>query len=198
MLFTELQRFADPKSIFFLYGFKTLFTAAVLLWGFHKRKQEIPGAWDWRAAVLGAVVLVLWLIPAFLGKPAESGSFNPYVFETPAARLAAILVRLSGAVLVVPVMEELLWRSFLMRYLIQSDFLKIPLGAYKPLAFWMTVGAFTLVHRPWEWPAAVITGILYGGYLVKTQNLKGCILAHAVTNLGLGVYVVLTQQWFFW
>ncbi len=198
MLLTELQRFADARSIFFLYALKTFLTAALLFWGFRGRPEEIPGSWDFRAAALGILVLILWLIPALFWAPAETPSFNPEVFATPAAKAAAILIRIAGAVLVVPLMEELVWRSFLMRYLIQNDFLKIPLGTFKPFAFWMTVGAFTLVHRSWEWPAAVLTGVLYGGYLVKTRNLKGCVLAHAVTNLGLGLYTVVTRQWFFW
>jgi membrane protease YdiL (CAAX protease family) len=44
----------------------------------------------------------------------------------------------------------------------------------------------------------IATGILYGLYLVKTKNLIGCIIAHATTNLGLAIYVVYTQKWYFW
>ena len=103
-----------------------------------------------------------------------------------------------GAVLIVPIMEELIWRSFLMRYLVKANFLTIPLGHYSHLSFWGTVIAFTLVHRPWEWPVAAATGILYGAYIVKRKNLIGCMLAHATTNLGLAVYVLITGSWHYW
>ena len=53
-------------------------------------------------------------------------AFNPYSFNWhPAVVWALIAVRLIGAVIVVPVMEELFWRSFLLRYIINSDFAKI-------------------------------------------------------------------------
>lgn len=200
MLLTELQRLAGPQEVFFVYAAKTFMTGALLFWLFRRRAGEIPGTLrDGRAVLLGAAVLGLWLIPAWVwpsaGRPV---TFNPEVFTDPAARAAAILIRTAGAALVVPVMEELLWRSFLMRYLIQQDFLKIPVGTYRAFSFAVTAAAFTLVHKDWEWPAAAVTGLFYGAYLVKTKNLRGCILAHGVTNLGLAVYVVLTRQWYFW
>lgn len=200
MVLTELQRFADPQSIFFVYALKTILTGSLIVWCFQGKYLEIEGSFvDLRAAVLGVAVLVLWIMPTFFfGDLPKEVSFNPGVFNNVLAQYAAILIRTAGAVLVVPIMEELLWRSFLMRYLIQPDFLKIPFGTYRPIAFWITVAAFTLVHRSWEWPVAALTGILYGTYAVKTRNLKGCILAHAVTNLGLAVYTVVTGQWFFW
>lgn len=200
MLLTELQRFAGPQSIFFVYGLKTILTGAVIVWAFRGKFHEIEGRFgDFRAAALGLAVLALWILPSliFPDQPKEV-SFDPGVFDHAFAQAAAVLIRAAGAVLVVPVMEELLWRSFLMRYLIQQDFLKIPFGTYKLLPFIITAAAFTLVHRPWEWPAAAVTGLLYGAYAVKTKNLKGCILAHAVTNLGLAFYTVITGQWFFW
>ncbi len=200
MLLTELQRFADPQSIFFVYALKTILTGALILWVFQGKYREIEGSFaDLRAAVLGVTVLVVWILPTLIFKDLPKDiSFDPGVFDNVLAQGAAILIRAAGAVLVVPIMEELLWRSFLMRYLIQPDFLKIPFGTYRSIPFWITVAAFTLVHRPWEWPVAALTGILYGAYAVKTKNLKGCILAHAVTNLGLAVYTVITGQWFFW
>lgn len=200
MLLTELQRFAGPQTIFFVYALKTILTGAFIVLAFQGKYREIEGSFaDLRAAVLGVTVLVLWILPTliFNDLPKEV-SFDPRVFDNALAQCAAILIRTAGAVLVVPIMEELLWRSFLMRYLIQPDFLKIPFGTFRLFPFWITVAAFTIVHRPWEWPVAALTGILYGAYAVKTRNLKGCILAHAVTNLGLAIYTVITGQWFFW
>jgi len=108
------------------------------------------------------------------------------------------VARVTGACLVVPVMEELLWRSFLMRWLINKDFLGVSLGTYTHISFWITVFCFVSVHRPWEWGVTLVAGILYGAYLVRTKNLVGCVIAHAVTNLGLAVYVVYSGSWFYW
>ncbi|HTL47551.1 MAG TPA: CAAX prenyl protease-related protein [Verrucomicrobiae bacterium] len=199
LLLTELQRFGTPQSIFWIYGFKIAVTTAVLLFLFRGRGAEISGRFDPAAAGLGLIVLAIWIV---LGNsiPAERGvSFDPGVFANVPVKAFAVGLRILGAAVLVPVIEELFWRSFLMRAFVnQEDFLSVPLGAYTRLSFWGTVAAFMLVHRSWEWPATFLTGALYGGYLLKTKNLKGCILAHAVTNFGLAVYVLLTHRWYFW
>jgi hypothetical protein len=45
---------------------------------------------------------------------------------------------------------------------------------------------------------AIITSILYNLLAVLTRSLGACVLAHAVTNLLLGIYIFKTQQWGFW
>jgi hypothetical protein len=44
----------------------------------------------------------------------------------------------------------------------------------------------------------IIAGLLYGFLLIRQKNLKGVILAHGVTNCGLGIYIVVTGNWMFW
>ena len=44
----------------------------------------------------------------------------------------------------------------------------------------------------------IIAGLLYNLLLIRQKKLKGVILAHGVTNLGLGIYVLLTGNWMFW
>jgi hypothetical protein len=44
----------------------------------------------------------------------------------------------------------------------------------------------------------IAVGILFNLLLVGQKNLRGVILAHAVTNLGLGIYVITTGSWMFW
>lgn len=198
MVLTELQRFAGEESIFWIYGFKTAATLVVIYLCFKDYRDEISGSFDLKAVFLGLAVLFIWIVLGQSAGRQSTASFNPEVFNGSSFKYLAIFFRVTGACLVVPIMEELIWRSFLMRYLIDQNFLKVPLGKYTHLSFWGTVIAFTLVHQSWEWPATAVTGILYGLYLVKTKNLIGCIWAHAVTNAGLAVYVLMTGQWFWW
>jgi len=44
----------------------------------------------------------------------------------------------------------------------------------------------------------LIAGIAYNWWLVRTRNLADCILAHAVTNLALAIYVIFSDQWQYW
>jgi len=198
MLFTEGQRYTSGSVIFLVYGLKTVSTAFVLWLFFRNRPEEFPGKLSIEPFLLGLVALAIWIPLCEAAAPLDKSAFQAEWVENTVLRFMAIAVRIAGAVLVVPIMEELLWRSFLMRYLIDPNFTKIPIGKYTHFSFWLTCVAFVLVHRPWEWGAAFITAILYGGYLVKTANLRGVIMAHAVTNLGLAVYVLVTGRWYFW
>lgn len=109
--------------------------------------------------------------------------------------LAAI--RLFGASIVVPVMEELFWRSFLIRWIINpEDFKNIPLGTFTLSSFAITVVLFGLEHHLWL--AGMVAGAIYNGVLYKTRGLWPCVIAHAVTNLTLGIHVLITQEWQWW
>ena len=109
---------------------------------------------------------------------------------------ALIAVRLMGAVIVVPVMEELFWRSFLLRYIINPNFKKVALGTFSWFSFTAVVVLFGVEHH--RLIQGMIAGAFYTALVIRQKSLRGCILAHGVTNLGLGVYVIVTQSWEFW
>jgi len=83
-----------------------------------------------------------------------------------------------------------------MRWLIREDFTQVPMGTYRPLSFFVTTAFFASVHDK-EWPLAVIVGLLYGGWFIRTKNLGNIITAHAVTNLLLALYCLLANDWHF-
>jgi hypothetical protein len=108
-----------------------------------------------------------------------------------------VLLRVAASVGLVPVVEELFWRGWLMRWLISNDFLKVPLGTYAPTAFWIVAALFAFEHGPY-WEVGLAAGIVYNWWIVRTRNLSDCILAHAVTNGLLAVYVLAMGQWQYW
>jgi len=153
------------------------------------------------AAGVGAVVTALWvgldgLYPTF-GTAGARAAFNPNDLA-PAARLGFLAVRFFGLVLVVPVMEELFWRSFVVRYAIDPDrFREVAIGRLTPLAVAFTVVLFAAEH-PAEWLPALLTGGLWAWLLHRTRSVSACFVSHAVANLGLGIYVMATGSWKFW
>ena len=102
----------------------------------------------------------------------------------------------AGAALVVPIFEELFWRSFLIRWIIDQDFKKVAIGQFTWISFVATVLLFGLEHN--RWLVGLAAGAVYNGLLYQQKNLWPCIIAHAVTNLVLGIYVLQTGQWGFW
>ena len=102
-----------------------------------------------------------------------------------------------GATLLVPVMEELFWRGFLMRWLINPDFLSVRLGAYKASAFWIVAALFASEHGAY-WDVGLLAGIVYNLWIIRTRNLLDSILAHATTNAVLAAWVVTGGHWQYW
>jgi hypothetical protein len=107
-----------------------------------------------------------------------------------------VLFRMAGAVLIVPLMEELFWRSFLIRYIIDKNFENVPPGTFTWVSFLLTVVLFGFEHH--YILAGMMAGVFYNLLLYRTRSLAQCVLSHAVTNLALGIYVVSTGKWQFW
>ncbi len=201
LLLTEPARFF-PDLVPHLYVVKIILVAVVLWFWRHKYVDDFSLGLTVSEVVTaiscGLLVLVLWIAPEGYLYQFEPGSgFNPYTMtESQTVAIALIVVRIFGAAVVVPVMEELFWRSFLMRYLIDVDFRSVAMGAFTWLSFLGTAILFGLEHH--RIVVGIIAGLLYGALLLRQKKLRGVILAHGVTNLGLGVYVVVTGSWAFW
>jgi CAAX prenyl protease-like protein len=152
------------------------------------------------AIAVGIAVFGIWVSPQMLfGQPPRLEGFDPTPFAAdPAAYWATVLARFARLVIIVPLVEELFWRGFLQRYLINERFQTVPIGQYTHMSFWGVVLGFMLVHSPADYPAAVVTGAAYGWLTVKTKTLLAPIVAHATTNLALGLYIMKTGQWGFW
>jgi uncharacterized protein len=145
----------------------------------------------------GLVVFVLWLqltAPWMrLGEPATT-----FVPVGPDGRLQwpLILLRCAGAVLVVPLIEELFWRSFLMRWLDRRDFLSQRPQATSAFALMASSAVFALGHDLWL--AAFIAGLVFGALYRHTGQIWHAVVAHAVANAALAAWVVTRRDWGFW
>ena len=155
---------------------------------------------------VGMAVFVLWILPDAV-VPGYRQFFlfsNPIVGHIHSSLSPELLNsrwilawRTIRAVLIVPVVEELFWRGWLMRWLINPDFRRVPLGAYAPFSFWMTAVLFASEHGPY-WDVGLLTGVIYNAWMIRTKSVADCILMHAVTNGILSAFVVATGQWQYW
>ncbi|MGP0062963.1 MAG: CAAX prenyl protease-related protein [Isosphaeraceae bacterium] len=112
------------------------------------------------------------------------------------ARWGFIAVRMLGLVILVPLIEELFWRSFLMRWLIDQEFTRVSVGRVTPIAAVLTSLLFATAHP--EWLPALLTGFLWAWLLWQTKSLGACVASHAVANLALGIYVIASGDWKYW
>ena len=197
----DLLDFSD-QSIFLLYPVKTVITVFLLFW-LYRRYSEL----NWQdlcrisdtvqSLLLGLLVFVLWInMDWSFGSAAKGAGFNPGVFNDPVIFNVLIVSRLVGAVLVVPLMEELFWRSFMLRYLIDNEFMKITIGQFTWFSCLASAVLFGLEHHLIF--AGIMAGLAYNLLLYRTKSIVQCVFAHAVTNLALGVYVLQSGRWSFW
>src|SRR5262249_2958695 len=106
-------------------------------------------------------------------------------------------LRTLRAVLIVPIVEELFWRAWLMRWLIEPDFSKVPLGAYTAASFWPVAFLFAVEHGPY-WDVGLLAGILFNAWMIRIRSLGDLILTHAIANSALSVYVITAGKWEYW
>jgi CAAX prenyl protease-like protein len=105
-------------------------------------------------------------------------------------------MRIAGAALVVPVMEELFWRSFAMRWIDTPAFDTVEPSQVSIKSAILTSVLFGLEHNLWL--AGVVAGLAYSALYMRHRTIWSPILAHAVTNCLLGIWVVVTGSWSYW
>ena len=150
------------------------------------------------AVVVCVIVFLLWVRLDAPWMTISTGAVAPFVPLAPDGGLdwALIVPRLAGAALLVPVMEEIFWRSFLMRWLQHPVFESVVPARVGLKAVVLATFLFVLAHTLWL--AAIVAGLAYAWLYIRTGKLWVAVIAHAVTNGVLGVWVLATGRWQFW
>ena len=198
---------------YWLYLVKTL-VGAWMIWEMRPWVAEMRWAVSAEAIAAGIGVFALWVgFDGFyphiselgtrlgLGRAMGPGAASPW---NPLAQFGAqpalawffVTVRLAGASLVVPPLEEVFFRSFLYRYISQPDFQSVPTGRFRLGAFVLTSAVFAFEHE--EWLSGLLCGFTYQALVLRKQRLGDAITAHAITNVLLGLWVVGKGAWHFW
>lgn len=148
------------------------------------------------AIVAGLLVFVLWInLDQDWAILSKSVQFSPQS-QAGDINWTAAALRLFGLALVVPLMEELFWRSFILRWIEQHDFLAVDPRRVGARAMLITTVLFALEHQ--QWLAGAIAGATYNLLYKRSGNLWVPIVSHAVTNAALGVWILHTKNWQFW
>jgi CAAX prenyl protease-like protein len=184
-----------------LYALQIGVVIFALAWFARAYEELRPPALGWRdaleAVIVGVAVFALWINVDFswamLGEP-DTG-FDPRA-NGGGIDWALVAIRIFGAAAVVPIMEELFWRSFIMRWIDNPRFMELPASATSWRALALSSILFGIEHNLWL--AGILAGLAYGGLYLRSEKLWSPIVAHAVTNLLLGVWVVATASWSFW
>jgi len=179
-----------------LYPFRVGATLAAL-WMCRQAYGIWQWSWSWQAVGLGAVTFGLWLLLAPRDLLVETGMPSELAGAGVGWATLWLVFRLIGYVLTVPLAEELAFRGYLTRRLIQADFATVPLGR---LTWFSLVGSsvlFGLLHGRF-WLGGMLAGLLFAVALQRRGRLADAVTAHATTNALLAAYVLTTGQWLLW
>ncbi len=186
---------------FWVFPLQTILCGALLWWwrGAYEFRPFGPAAIA-IGTLAGVVVFAAWISPQWIfGVAGRVDGFNPtLVGDSPALYALTLTLRFARLVLVVPFLEEVFWRGFALRYIVREDFTNVAIGTFTWLSFGIVSLAFMFEHARPDWPAALFTGALLNLVAYWTRSLGACVLAHAIANLLLGLFVMRTGQWGFW
>jgi CAAX prenyl protease-like protein len=174
------------------------------------RNLIVPHASIWPGILVGILGIAVWIglselrleqqlapyLPSWL-RPEQRAGYNPgELLPNPWSYGGFLAARLLGLVILVPLVEELFWRGFLSRWLKSPNWEQVPLGDFSKGSFWGVVVLFGLAHP--EWLAAASYSAMLNGLLMWKRDLWNCIVAHAVSNMLLAVYILKTEAWWLW
>ncbi|MBN2010265.1 CAAX prenyl protease-related protein [candidate division KSB1 bacterium] len=184
---------------FILYPVKTIIVGFSLYY-FRNTYVELKSKYTLHqlsvSIAVGILVFIVWILPEGRYPTLGTSSFDPFVLPQNWMIFGSIFFRILGASIIVPLFEELFWRSFLIRWIINQDFKTIAIGTFTWLSFGLTSLFFGLEHH--RWLVGILAGIIYNLLLYKYKNIRLCVISHGVTNFILGIYVLITGQWSYW
>ena len=185
LVLTSAQGSFGPESQVWVYLLKTL-VGVWLIWTIWPLVGEMRWALSIEAVGAGLLVFLLWIGLDFpypkLMEPDDSWNLPKHFGDNAMMIWLFAGTRIAGSTLVVPLLEEVFYRSFLYRYEIRP--------------FLGTSLIFGLAHQ--HWLAGILCGMIYQWVVLRTNRLGDAITAHAITNLLLGLWVVTQKQWHFW
>jgi CAAX prenyl protease-like protein len=155
---------------------------------------------------LGLAVCAMWVLPDqlvpgwrdhWLFTNSITGKVTTSIPVDDLANPLVMVLRVVRAALLVPILEELFWRGWLPRWLVNPDFEQVPLGTYNTVGFVATALLFASEHGPF-WEVGLACGLIYNWYMWKTKSLGDLVLVHAVTNAALAGFVLVTKQYAYW
>ncbi len=204
---------AAPEQ--WVYPLQTVATLAVLLF-FRQHYELRPPRGVGLGLLLGVTGFIIWVAPGHIFRATDMSAgwwtrlgfmdrpdgFNPSFIRQHSQvwYVVAVGLRFVRMVVVAALVEEILWRSFLMRFFADphGDYWKVPFGTHHWRSFLAVTGLVVLVHQPVDYVPAAIFGTLMYWLAIRTKSLSACVTMHGTTNLLLGIYTLATSQWGYW
>jgi CAAX prenyl protease-like protein len=200
-----------------IYPIQSLAALGVLVYYWRYFTFQWSLKWSLIGVMFGIVGISCWLLPSMLhdviGAPATSGAwyeafgvvdrsdgFNPGIFDSPAGYWASLVMRFFRAAVIVALVEEIFWRGFLMRFVLdwEGNYWKQPFGKGSWKSYLIVTGLFVIAHHSSDYAGAIVYGSLTYVLCIWSKNLGACVCMHAAANFLMGVYIMHTGKFGLW
>ena len=168
------------------YPLKALALAAVLA-AFHRAIRRLRWSLDPLAPAAGALVGLAWVATEPLPGP-EGAALAAALAGLGAVAFALWAVaRLVGAVLLVPLAEELFFRGYLLARLDAGG------PARRAAAVAVSSALFAALHG--RWAAAALAGLVFAMLMLRRGRLADAIVAHVAANATVAAWALARGDW---
>ena len=196
MLAAAMLTGAVSAGFDWLYALRVVAIAAVI-WSCRKTYGRLNWTCSWGALVIGVAIGVVWVAmfpDALTGKAAWPAALQ----SVPSSWAAAwVALRLVGYVVAAPMAEELAFRVYAMRRVMDSDIEAVPVGAFSWPSFVISSALFGAFHGA-LWLQGTIAGMAFACALYRRRAFGDALLAHATANALIAIYVFTTGRWSVW
>lgn len=159
--------------------------AALLL--FRSLYLRLEWRFDPLAAVAGVAIGIVWVLTQEGDVEKQSALGEALAAMPPAIFALWVFSRIFGTTLLVPLIEELFFRGYLLRRLDSGGI------AMRVVAIATSAGLFAVLHDRWLLAAAA--GVVLSLLVLRQGRLTDAILAHVVANGIVAFWAVATGDW---
>jgi exosortase E/protease (VPEID-CTERM system) len=182
-------------KFFWLYPLPIL-AASVGLYQIRDELRGLKLAFSLPTFLLALATFLVWIYIVPSGAEAANG-FQTAFFSAPFPLVVGWLgVRLLGAVIIVPLVEELAFRGAFNALLFDALRPYFTVVVTQAATIALTALFFGLVHS--NVLAGALAGLAFGVARWRRNALADAVLCHGLTNLLLSFYILLTGDWSYW
>jgi exosortase E/protease (VPEID-CTERM system) len=170
-------------------------TAAALML-FRRAYRQWDWSWSWPSVGIGGAVFVVWMLLERFTPGDKSTLGADIAGLSQVAAVGWISFRVIGSVLIVPLVEEMAFRGYLLRRLAAADFESMEASRFTWMSFLLSSTAFGLLHG--RWLAGMVAGMGYALAVYQRGKLGDAVIAHMTTNGLIASSVLITGAWSLW
>lgn len=174
-----------------LYALKVVAVLAAL-WLYRDVYRTIAWRAPAQGILAGLLVGVAW-IATDPSAPADSTLGEWLAAQGPWLAAVWLLWRIVGSCITVPIAEELAFRGFLHRWIIDRDFARVSPAQMSLIALVVSSLLFGLMHE--RWIAGALAGAVFALVMYRTRDLAGPIVAHMAANALICAWALAFRQW---